>query len=57
MALDNAAALATGLTPRPFAETVRDTFAWMQTAAWRREGVGVDAGTESRILAAASTDA
>ncbi len=52
LALSPAAARATGLSPRPFAETVRDTAAWMASAPWRPDGVGVDADDEARLLAA-----
>ncbi len=54
MALSPAAARATGLWPRPFAETVRETAAWMKTADWRRDGVGVDPEVEARLLTASS---
>lgn len=52
MALSPAAARATGLSPRPFAETVRDTAAWMRAAAWHKDGVGVDPDHEAGLLAA-----
>ncbi|MGI8676292.1 MAG: NAD-dependent epimerase/dehydratase family protein [Nocardioidaceae bacterium] len=51
LALDPAAARRTGLSPQPIAETVKDTYAWLQTADWRRDGVGLDAETEQRLLA------
>jgi len=51
LALDPAAARRTGLSPQPIAETVKDTYDWMQTADWRRDGVGLDAETEQRLLA------
>ena len=54
LALSSAAALGTGLSPRPFADTVRDTADWMSTADWRREGVGVDPDDEARLLAAST---
>ena len=50
-AMDPSAARRTGLSPRPIPDTVRDTWAWMQTADWRRDGVGLGAETEQRLLA------
>ena len=50
LALDPGAAQRTGLVPRPLAETVRDTWAWMQQEEWRRDGVGVDPAIEARLL-------
>ena len=50
LALDPTAARSTGLSPRPLADTVRDTWAWMQQADWRRDGVGLDAAIEAKLL-------
>ena len=54
LALSPAAARATGLSPRPFVETVRDTAAWMVTADWHRDGVGGDSDDEARLLTAST---
>jgi 2'-hydroxyisoflavone reductase len=49
MAVDPARAFATGLTPRPLADTVRDTLAW--TAGQQPpEGTGVTAEQERQLL-------
>ncbi|HEY2795480.1 MAG TPA: NAD-dependent epimerase/dehydratase family protein [Micromonosporaceae bacterium] len=53
---DVSRAYATGLAPRPIADTVADTWAWMQRAGDIRQredrpGVGLDPGVESAILA------
>jgi 2'-hydroxyisoflavone reductase len=50
LALDASAALRTGLTPRPLADTIRDTRDWMATAEWRRDGSGLDAEREAELL-------
>jgi len=50
LALDPAAAQRTGLVCRPLAETVRDTWTWMQDAQWRRDGVGLDPSIEADLL-------
>lgn len=49
-AMDPAAARRSGLSPRPVADTVRDTHAWMRQADWRQEGVGIDAAMEQALL-------
>jgi len=52
MTADPSAAEKTGLTPRPLADTVRDTLAWIRsTAVPRPDGVGVDADREADLLA------
>ena len=50
MALDGSAAQRTGLTPRPVAETIRDTRDWMATAEWRRDGSGLAPEREAELL-------
>jgi 2'-hydroxyisoflavone reductase len=50
LALDPGAAVRTGLTPRPVADTIRDTADWMATAQWRRDGVGLDPRREAELL-------
>jgi len=50
LALDSSAALRTGLTPRPLADTIRDTQAWIATTDWRRDGVGLDPDREADLL-------
>ncbi len=50
LALDGSAALRTGLTPRPMADTIRDTRDWMATADWRRDGSGLDPEREAELL-------
>lgn len=50
MAADPARATATGLTPRPLAETVRDTLAWVQRTPMP-EGKGLDPEREKELLA------
>lgn len=50
LALDPAAAVATGLSARPIAETIRDTRDWMATAPWRRDGVGLAPEREAALL-------
>ncbi|MGH3498635.1 MAG: hypothetical protein ACRDP1_14325 [Nocardioidaceae bacterium] len=50
LALDPGAARSTGLVPRPLADTIRDTQAWMATATWRREGTGLAAEAERALL-------
>jgi len=50
LALDPSAAVRTGLSPRPLAETVHDTWLWMRHGDWRREGVGLDPTTEAGLL-------
>ncbi len=54
LVLSRAAARASGLPPRPFAETVRDTAARMVTADWRRDGAGVEPDGEARLPAAST---
>jgi 2'-hydroxyisoflavone reductase len=49
LALDPSAAIQTGLTPRPIAETIRDTARWMASTPWRREGVGLDPKREDDL--------
>ena len=49
MAADPARAYATGLTPRPLADTVRDTLAWTRTVTMP-EGTGVTPEQERRLL-------
>jgi 2'-hydroxyisoflavone reductase len=50
LALDPAAAIGTGLSPRPLADTIRDTRDWMREATWRRDGVGLDPAREAELL-------
>lgn len=50
MAADPARANATGLRPRPIAETVRDTWAWTQQETMP-DGTGLDPELERKILA------
>jgi 2'-hydroxyisoflavone reductase len=50
LALDPAAAFATGLAPRPIADTVRDTHDWIRTTTWRRDGVGLSPEREADLL-------
>ena len=50
LAVDASAALRTGLTPRPLADTIRDTRDWMATADWRRDGTGLDPQREAELL-------
>ncbi|HZQ16389.1 MAG TPA: NAD-dependent epimerase/dehydratase family protein [Gaiellaceae bacterium] len=51
LAVDPAAAFAAGLAPRPLAETVRDTLAWVDAGeAPAVEGVGLDRAKERRVL-------
>jgi 2'-hydroxyisoflavone reductase len=50
LALDGSAALRTGLTPRPLADTIRDTRDWMATAEWGRDGSGLDPDREAELL-------
>jgi len=49
MTADPAAALATGLTIRPLAETVRDTLAWTRTVE-QPEKSGISAADETALL-------
>jgi 2'-hydroxyisoflavone reductase len=49
MAADPSRAYGTGLTPRPLADTIRDTLAWTRTAT-APEGTGVSAETEQALL-------
>lgn len=49
MAADPAKAFAAGLTPRPLAETVRDTLAWTATSA-PPAGTGLEADRERELL-------
>jgi 2'-hydroxyisoflavone reductase len=49
MAADPARAFATGLTPRPLADTIRDTLAWTRTVTLP-EGTGVTPEQERRLL-------
>jgi nucleoside-diphosphate-sugar epimerase len=52
LALDPAAAYATGLAPRPLEDTVRDTLAWVESSGdMTREGVGLDPQREAELLA------
>ncbi|HYJ69183.1 MAG TPA: NAD-dependent epimerase/dehydratase family protein [Nocardioidaceae bacterium] len=51
LALDASAARASGLTPRPVAETIRDTAQWMASASWQREGSGLDPEREDDLRA------
>lgn len=51
LALDPSAAFGTGLSPRPLAETIRDTADWLATAQWRRHGVGLAPDREAELLA------
>ena len=46
--LDPSAALASGLAPRPFAETVRDTLAWLRSSG--APGVGLGPEREAELL-------
>jgi 2'-hydroxyisoflavone reductase len=50
MACDPSRAYGTGLTPRPLADTVRDTLAWTRTVE-APPGTGVTPETESDLLA------
>lgn len=51
-AVDPAAAYASGLAPRPLADTVRDTLAWARaTDRPTRDGVGLPAAREAELLA------
>ena len=50
MACDPSRAYATGLTPRPLAETVRDTLAWTGTVD-QPAGAGITPETEAALLA------
>jgi 2'-hydroxyisoflavone reductase len=50
MAADPSRAYATGLTPRPLADTIRDTLEWTRTAE-PPEGTGVSPETEAQLLA------
>lgn len=53
MTADPAAAERTGLTPRPLADTIRDTLEWTrETTIPRPDGVGLDADREAELLAA-----
>ena len=52
MACDPSRAYATGLTPRPLAETVLDTLAWTRTVD-PAEGIGITPETEADLLARA----
>ena len=53
MALDPAAAFATGLRPRPVADTVRDTLDWQQAESdVLREGWGISPEREAELLSA-----
>jgi 2'-hydroxyisoflavone reductase len=49
MAADPARAFASGLTPRPLADTIRDTLAWTRTVTMP-EGTGVTPEQERRLL-------
>jgi len=51
LALDPSAAIRTGLSARPLADTVRDTWCWLQEADWRRDGVGLEPAREADLLA------
>ena len=51
-ACDPSAAYAAGLSPRPLAQTVRDTLAWIGTTAGRPADVGLSEERESELLAA-----
>jgi 2'-hydroxyisoflavone reductase len=51
LALDPSAAHASGLTPRPVDETIRDTAQWMASTPWQREGVGLDPKREDDLRA------
>lgn len=51
MAANPAKAYGTGLSPRPLAETARDTLAWIRTVE-QPEGVGLDPEREAELLAA-----
>lgn len=51
MAADPAKAYATGLTPRPLADTARDTLEWIRTVE-QPAGVGLDPTREAELLAA-----
>jgi 2'-hydroxyisoflavone reductase len=49
LALDPSAAIRTGLTARPFAETIHDTAQWVASTPWRRDGVGLDPKREDDL--------
>jgi 2'-hydroxyisoflavone reductase len=51
LAADPSAAYAAGLTPRPLAETIRDTAAWVRTAAdTAPPGRGLDPDREADLI-------
>jgi 2'-hydroxyisoflavone reductase len=50
LALDPTEAMATGLNPRPLADTIRDTADWIATTTWRRDGVGLAPEREAELL-------
>jgi hypothetical protein len=52
MAMDPSAAERAGLRPRPLADTVRETWQWMQEGgAWQREGNRLSRAREVELLA------
>jgi 2'-hydroxyisoflavone reductase len=52
MAMDPSAAESAGLNPRPLADTVRETWQWMQDGgSWQREGNGLPPAREDELLA------
>jgi 2'-hydroxyisoflavone reductase len=52
MAMDPSAAEQAGLRPRPLADTIRETWQWMQDGgAWHREGNGLSPALEQGLLA------
>jgi 2'-hydroxyisoflavone reductase len=52
LALDPAAAYASGLAPRPLEDTVRDTLAWAESSGdVTRQGVGLEPRVEAELLA------
>ncbi|GAA1658326.1 SDR family oxidoreductase [Saccharothrix algeriensis] len=51
MARDVSGALAAGLSPRPLADTARDTLAWLATAPERKPWAGITRADESALLA------
>jgi hypothetical protein len=54
---DTSRAAAAGLSCRPIAETVRDTWAWLQEEGWpeSRVGTGLDDEAEARLWAASES--
>jgi 2'-hydroxyisoflavone reductase len=53
LAADPAAAFAAGLAPRPLADTIADTLAWVRQAGYPPAGTGLTAAQEEQLLSLA----